>query len=101
MGCKGSEVRVFSPRLLTNKTRCKTICYSGFFNATKGFKKYFGELTGEKLTRPPLGYPVTHPDIEFLKMKNYPIMSLITGGAILFASFGRLRLPGEYNYVPG
>jgi uncharacterized protein (TIGR02453 family) len=37
----------------------------------KGFKKYFRELYGEKLSRPPLGYPATHPEIELLKMKSY------------------------------
>lgn len=34
------------------------------------FKKYFGEITGEKLSSVPRGYDKNHPDIEFLKYKS-------------------------------
>jgi uncharacterized protein (TIGR02453 family) len=64
---------------LPNKEWIKTIRYNidsepedfKKIISDEGFKKYFGELTGEKLSRPPLGYPITHPDIEILKMKSY------------------------------
>jgi uncharacterized protein (TIGR02453 family) len=37
----------------------------------KEFKKYFREIEGEKLSRPPKGYEATHPEIELLKLKSY------------------------------
>lgn len=37
----------------------------------KEFKKYFGEIDGEKLKRPPQGFDANHPDIELLKYKSY------------------------------
>lgn len=38
-------------------------------NAT--FKKYFGEMKGEKLSRGPKDFPKDHPDIELLKHKSF------------------------------
>lgn len=35
------------------------------------FQKYFGEVEGEKLQRPPQGFDGSHPAIELLKMKSY------------------------------
>jgi len=37
----------------------------------KTFKKYFGEITGEKLSRNPKDYPADHPQIELLKFKSF------------------------------
>jgi uncharacterized protein (TIGR02453 family) len=37
----------------------------------KDFKKYFGDIEGEKLSRPPKGYEPTHPQIEILKLKSF------------------------------
>ncbi len=37
----------------------------------KRFKKVFDKLEGEKLQRAPLGFPVDHPMIEWLKHKSY------------------------------
>jgi uncharacterized protein (TIGR02453 family) len=36
----------------------------------KDFKKYFGKITGEKLSSVPRGYDKTHPEIELLKHKS-------------------------------
>ncbi len=38
---------------------------------TKDFKKYFGKITGEKLSSVPRGYDKNHPEIELLKYKSY------------------------------
>lgn len=38
---------------------------------SKGFKKTFGDLQGERLTRPPRGYTADTPLIEFIKLKSY------------------------------
>lgn len=37
------------------------------------FKKYFTQLEGEKLKRPPKGYDKGHPNIEWLKMKQFMV----------------------------
>lgn len=37
----------------------------------KEFKKYFGTLQGEKLSRPPKGYEADNPAVEFLKHKQF------------------------------
>lgn len=36
----------------------------------KGVRQLFGRVQGEKLSRPPKGYSVDHPAIEYLKHKN-------------------------------
>ncbi|MBI3189709.1 MAG: DUF2461 domain-containing protein [Ignavibacteriales bacterium] len=38
---------------------------------SKQFKKLFGKIEGEKLQRAPLGYPIDHPMIEWLKHKQF------------------------------
>lgn len=35
------------------------------------FKKYFGEIEGEKLKTAPKGFPKDHPELELLKHKSY------------------------------
>lgn len=35
------------------------------------FKKYFGEISGEKLKTAPKGFPKDHPELELLKYKSY------------------------------
>ncbi len=37
----------------------------------KKFRKYFGELTGEELTRVPQGYDKEHPDADLMKKKQF------------------------------
>jgi uncharacterized protein (TIGR02453 family) len=37
----------------------------------KNFKKYFGEIEGEKLKSAPKGYPSDHPHIDLLKFKSF------------------------------
>lgn len=37
----------------------------------KNFRKLFGSLEGEKLKRPPLGFPVDHPVIDLLRHKQF------------------------------
>jgi hypothetical protein len=38
---------------------------------TRPFTKLLGELTGDRLTRVPRGYPSDHPAAEYLKFKQY------------------------------
>ena len=37
----------------------------------KDFLKTFGEVNGEKLSRPPAGYEKDHPEMEWLKLKSF------------------------------
>jgi len=39
--------------------------------ADKKFKKLFGSIQGDKLSRPPQGYDPSHPMIELLKLKQF------------------------------
>jgi uncharacterized protein (TIGR02453 family) len=43
----------------------------------KDFRKYFDDIEGEKLKRPPKGFPADFPDIELLKMKSYVVFNLL------------------------
>jgi uncharacterized protein (TIGR02453 family) len=44
--------------------------FMGILN-DKDFKKYFGEMAGEKLKTVPRDYPADHPAIEWLKHKSF------------------------------
>ncbi len=41
---------------------------------SKTFKQYFGEMSGEQLSRTPKGYPEDHPQADLLKFKNYIVV---------------------------
>jgi uncharacterized protein (TIGR02453 family) len=57
----------------------------------KDFKKYFGELQGDKLKTAPKGYPSDHPQIEYLKMKSFLAMADIPDDKVVG--------PGYLEYV--
>ena len=37
----------------------------------KAFHRMFGEMTGEKLSRVPRGFPATHPAADYLRFKQF------------------------------
>ena len=39
----------------------------------KGFVERFGGLDGDKLTKPPKGFPADHEAVEYLKMKSFTV----------------------------
>ncbi len=47
--------------------------FNSIINAND-FKKLFGQLKGEKLKRPPIGFPKDFEDIELLKFKEYILL---------------------------
>jgi uncharacterized protein (TIGR02453 family) len=51
------------------------------------FKKYFGEMDGEKLTKVPRGYNPDHPEIEYIKHKSFLGMSQCEDKLVTSASF--------------
>lgn len=40
---------------------------------SKAFKSRFGDMHGERLTRPPKGFAADHPAIEYLKLKSFTV----------------------------
>ncbi|MBI3755889.1 MAG: DUF2461 domain-containing protein [Deltaproteobacteria bacterium] len=54
------------------------------------FKKYFREIEGEKLSRPPQGFDVGHPDIELLKQKSYLAVHKVKDNVVMSGDFAKL-----------
>lgn len=50
---------------------------------SKEFLKYFGKISGDKLSRPPKGYEADHPHIELLKFKQLFIQRLFDDDLVL------------------
>lgn len=59
---------------------------------TAGFNKYFGEMMGDKLKRPPRDFPADFPDIELLKYKNYVVGHNMDDSIITDDSFSNYLL---------
>jgi len=51
------------------------------------FKKYFGQIEGEKLKKAPKGYPPDHKYIELLKYKSYLAMQEVIDKQILSSDY--------------
>lgn len=49
----------------------------------KEFKKFFGQLTGEKLIKAPKGYPADHPYVDLLKFKSYLVVNEVKDEFVL------------------
>jgi uncharacterized protein (TIGR02453 family) len=65
--------------------RLKSIRSEIYYNSTEfksiitsvDFIKYFGEIEGSKLKRPPVGFPKDFADIDLLKFKDYTVFHKI------------------------
>lgn len=53
----------------------------------KKFRGAFGEIWGDKLKRPPKGYDVDHPQIEYLKLKDFVALNKVDDELILKSEF--------------
>jgi uncharacterized protein (TIGR02453 family) len=53
----------------------------------RDFKAVFGEIRGEKLKRPPKGFPADFPEIEYLKLKSYVVMHPLMDEQIIEPDF--------------
>lgn len=53
----------------------------------KDFVRFFGKVDGEKLSRAPKGYAPDHPDIEWLRMKQFLVLRNFTDEEVLKAGF--------------
>ncbi len=53
------------------------------------FKNIFGEIRGERLIRPPKGFPAAFPEIDLLKLKDFTVLHSISDDEIVRPDFGR------------
>ena len=56
----------------------------------KKFRDVFGELNGDRLTRPPKGFDAAHPAIEYLKLKSFTVSRDFTEKEVLETSYPKL-----------
>jgi len=52
------------------------------------FKKFYGSIKGDSLTRPPKGYTADHPNIALLKLKSYIVMHDLPEEKVVAANAG-------------
>ncbi|MEE4255881.1 MAG: DUF2461 domain-containing protein [Bacteroidales bacterium] len=64
--------------------------------STPGFKKYYDGLMGDRLIRPPQGFPADFPDIDLLKYKSYAVGHNIADELITSARLKKY-LPDVYR----
>lgn len=57
-------------RAIREKIYSETDLFKSILN-DQSFKKYFGEIEGEKLVKAPKDFPADHPAIELLKQKSF------------------------------
>ena len=51
--------------------------------AKRSFREKFGELHGERLSRPPKGFSEDSPVIEFLKLRSFTVYSEYTNNKLI------------------
>lgn len=51
------------------------------------FKKYYSSIQGDKLKKAPKGYPLDHPNIELLKLKDFVVIHKLSDEALQQPSF--------------
>lgn len=66
----------------------------------KTFNKLFGKLDGEQLTRPPKGYDVQNPALEYLKYKSFIGTRKFTDAEITAKSFNKEMLQSAATVKP-
>ena len=58
----------------------------------RDFKKYFKKIEGEKLKRPPIGFPKDFPDIELLKFKDFTLFHRFEDERLAAPDFDKFSL---------
>jgi len=73
---KGDHLKSIRSEIYYNNSEFNAILNSG------DFKNLFGEIEGDRLKRPPVGFPKDFKDIELLKFKDYTIFRKIDDKAV-------------------
>ncbi len=60
--------------------------FKGILNDPR-FKKTFGSIDAEKLSRPPKDFPADFPDIDLLKFKSFTVVHSVNRQAVLDVDF--------------
>jgi uncharacterized protein (DUF2461 family) len=56
------------------------------------FRKHFGEISGERLSRVPRGFPADHPAAEYLKHKQFLAARALPASVATSAAFYKMVL---------
>ena len=80
----GDQLKKIRSEILYNNPEFKAILNSS------DFKKLFGEIVGDRLKRPPVGFPKDFEDVELLKFKDYTILHKIDDEAVERPDFLRI-----------
>jgi uncharacterized protein (TIGR02453 family) len=64
------------------------------------FRRFFGSMAGERLSRVPRGFPADHPAADFLRYKQFLASRTLTAEAATTASFYRLVVDTFRAMVP-
>ncbi len=56
------------------------------------FRKYFGEISGERLKSAPRGYPPNHPQIDLLRQKQFLAVHQLSDERVLAEDFADYAL---------
>ncbi len=78
---EASDLKRIRQELAANATPLKMI------TKTPDFKKFFGEIQGEKLKTAPQSYPKNHENIELLKLKQFLLINKLKDEEVLADHF--------------
>lgn len=78
---KGDHLKSIRSEIYYNNSEFNSILNSG------NFKNLFGEIVGEKLKRPPVGFPKDFENIDILKFKDYIILHKIDDKSVERSDF--------------
>lgn len=95
---------IWMPEAEVLKKIRKEIDFSGAqlqqIEQASSFKKLFSGIEGEKLKTSPRDYEVTHPYIDYLKLKSFTVSHPISDQAIHTGAFVKFALDGFYAMKP-
>jgi uncharacterized protein (TIGR02453 family) len=80
---ESAQINRFRAAISRNPRKFKTIV------AEKSFKRYFGEIGGERLKTVPQGYDREHPEIELLRLKEVVAVHHLSDEDVLAPGFAK------------
>lgn len=82
----GEKLKKIRSEIYYNSQEFKSIL------SQKSFKDTFGQMNGEKLVRPPVGFPKDFSDIELLKFKTFTVFQNLSEKQITAPDFDQYTL---------